>query len=555
MHRIATIFLLLLFAASQVAAQNTVGLLSYEATKAYEGYNLFFPHNQSSVYLLDNCGEIAHQWTDAANFRPGNIAYLLEDGRLVKGKRDANISDDAIWAGGGGETVEIRSWDNEQEWSFTINDSLRRLHHDIEPMPNGNILMIVWEYKSEAEAIAAGRDTALLSQGALWPDYIIEVDPTTDEIVWEWHAWDHLIQDFDSTKANYGVVADHPEKINLNWDTNNGKADWMHTNAIDFNAELNQIIISVPTFHEFWVIDHSTTTEQAAGSTGGLGNRGGDLLYRWGNPATYDRGDASDQQLFYPHDVHWVDEHVDASFPFYNRIALFNNRVGSDFSTANILAPAWDMYDWQYTLEADNTFGPADFDETYTHPTPTQMHSTGLSSIQMLPNGNTLLCSGRYGYTFEMTPDSEIVWEYVTPIKMGAAATQGDTLAINNNLTFRMKRYPADYAAFTGRDLSPKGWIEQEPDSTYCDQLVADFEPINERAFKVYPNPADQQLVVEWNGMMHADIEVFNALGHRVAAFPRCSGGRKYLETSQWPNGMYILTIDRKYSRKIVINR
>src|SRR5207248_2769403 len=41
--------------------------------------------------------------------------------------------------------------------------------------------------------------------------------PHGGEIVWEWHAWDHLIQEFDPQKANYGVVADHPERVDINF--------------------------------------------------------------------------------------------------------------------------------------------------------------------------------------------------------------------------------------------------------------------------------------------------------------------------------------------------
>lgn len=544
--------ILCLFVAAGISAQNTVGLLSYDRNKAYDGYNLMFPHNQPNVYLLDNCGEIVHTWEDDANFRPGNVAYIRADGSMVKAKRDALVTDDAIWAGGGGEFVEIRSWDNDLIWSFELNDSLARLHHDIAPMPNGNILMIAWELKSGEEAIAAGRDTAKLDQDELWPDCIIEVNPNTDEIVWEWHVWDHMIQDLDSTKNNYGVVGDHPELVDINWDTSEGHPDWMHANALDYNEELDQIIISVPTFHEFWIIDHSTTTAEAATHSGGFSGLGGDIMYRWGNPMTYRAGTEADQQLFYPHDIHWVDEFVDTSFPNYRSIALFNNRVGADFSTVNVLTPAWDMYSWEYTKDA-GVFEPNDFNITLTHPEPTMMHSTGLSSVQLLPNGNTLICTGRYGYSFELTPDNEIVWEYKTPRIGPNPATQGDTLAINNNLTFRLNRYPTDYAAFDGRDLSPKGWIELEPDEEFCDELVSTEEFLLEEMFKIYPNPTSDLLVIEWDGVKYVDISVHNLLGHKLMSYPQCSGGRKYMSTSNLENGLYLVTLGTEMSKKIFV--
>ena len=78
------------------------------------------------------------------------------------------------------------------------------MHHDIEVMPNGNILLIAWELISAAEAFANGRDTNKLEDGKLWPCKIVEVEPIgadSGNIVWEWRAWDHLIQDFDPTKS------------------------------------------------------------------------------------------------------------------------------------------------------------------------------------------------------------------------------------------------------------------------------------------------------------------------------------------------------------------
>ena len=66
-----------------------------------------------------------------------------------------------------------------------------------------------------AEAIRAG--TKQLIEAGEIPNAIILVSEG-GEIVWEWHAWDHLIQDFDSKRENYGDVTAHPERIDINAD-------------------------------------------------------------------------------------------------------------------------------------------------------------------------------------------------------------------------------------------------------------------------------------------------------------------------------------------------
>ena len=538
-------------------SQNTVGLLSYQPWNSYDGYNLIYPHNQPNVYLLNNCGEIVHTWEDSSDVRPANTAYLMEDGRLLKTKRPAAIAGNPIWAGGGGATVEIRDWDNNLEWSFEQNDSLRRLHHDVAVTETGNILMISWEYISEADAIQAGRDPATMTQGALWPDYILEVDPTTDQVVWEWHAIDHVIQDFDATKDNFGVVSDHKELINLNWDENAGKADWLHANAIDyvFDPELglDHIMLSVPYFNEVWVIDHSTTTAEAAGSTGGDAGKGGDLLYRWGNEQAYNIGDSTNQQLFFQHDAHWVNEYLDNSHPLYGKMAAFNNRVGADFSSVVFWTPPWDMYTFTY-LEDDGLYNPTDFDLTLTHPIPTQMYSTGLSSVQALPNGNFLICAGRTGYSFELTPNNEVVWEYKTPLVAGQPATQGDSLSINNNLTFRMTRIPLDYSAFDGRDLSPKGFIELNPDTTLCDLILPVKETTEQYDLTIFPNPASSSLTIEWTSIGKVEFEIFNLMGQKLDFFVGM-GGRKFCSLDKYEPGVYLIRINGTETRKLIIDK
>ena len=550
------VLLLAVFCTLGLNAQNTVGLLSYDIMKAYDGYNLMYPHNQPNVYLLNNCGEIVNVWEDDANFRPGNTAYLTEDGYLYKTKRDAMVTSDAIWAGGGGALLEIRDWDNNLMYQFEMNDSLYRLHHDFAVMPNGNIIALAWEYKSTDECIAAGRDTSTLAQGVLWPDWVFELNPFEDTIVWEWHSWDHLVQDFDSTKANFGVIADHPELIDVNYGRPDGHPDWHHGNALDYNAELDQIIVSIPYFDEVWIIDHSTSTAQAASSAGGFSNIGGDLMFRWGNPITYAAGDSSDQKLFFQHDSHWIDDFLDFSHPYYGRIAVFNNRFGGNYSTANVINPAWEMYDWNY-LKDENTgqFLPDEVDLTLLHPDTFPLYSTGLSGVQFLPNGNVLLNAGRFGYAFEMTPDNEIVWEYVTPLRAGMAVSQGEMLSINNNLTFRMKRYPADFEGFDGKDLSSQGYIEMNPDTNYCALLTSVEQIMIDDAFNIYPNPADERITVEWDGMKYAQLELYSLQGQKLESMT-ASGGRLYLDTRQYQNGVYLVAIRTEsafYTKPVVI--
>ncbi|UCG44243.1 MAG: aryl-sulfate sulfotransferase [candidate division WOR-3 bacterium] len=435
-------------------AQRTMGLMMHDTARSYQGYTFFAPLPYNVTYLIDNEGRLVQSWE--AERVPAHAAYFQEDGLLL---RTANMENPIFTPGGSGGRVEHIDWDGSVVWQFDYSDSWVCLHHDIEPMPNGNVLMIAWESKLRDEVLENGRDTAYIDS-MLWPDHVIEVHPDNDSIVWEWHIWDHLIQDFDSTKLNYGVVSEHPELVDFNVVPRRDprQPDWNHTNAIHYNPELDQIVLSPRPFHEFWVIDHSTTTEEAAGHTGGRYGKGGDLLYRWGNPQNYGRGGPPQRRLIGQHDPAWIAD----SLPGAGNILIFNNGNPNQrpWSTVDEIAPPMDSAGF-YHLGQDSAYGPAwplwQFIDT------TWFFSQNISGCQRLPNGNTLICSGADGTLFEVTPDSEVVWLYINPVTDTGPMIQGESIPPGANPVFKAYRYSPDFAGFVGRNLEPGNPIERYP--------------------------------------------------------------------------------------------
>jgi hypothetical protein len=493
--------------------ERTVGVVSRRDELLAAGCTLLFAGKDT--FLIDAEGRVVHEWPSA---RLTFCGYLLENGDLL---RDGSESADAplFKAGGAAGYVERVTWDNELVWRHCAGPYTRFLtHHDLEPLPNGNVLVLAWERVRKGEAEAAGRHPDLLPDGEVWDQHVIELQPDGAggaAVAWRWRLWDHLVQDHDEGLANYGDVAASPQLFDLNFCPVGGKAaqrnqtvlstgeasahsgaprtgekDWVHCNALSYCAARDQIILSLNVPSELIVIDHATTAEEAAGHTGGRRGKGGDILYRFGNPATLRAGSptaSGGRELFCQHSclfIRGAAPHISgggggggggggdgngASMPGEGHVLVFNNGRQPDRH--------WSTCD-EWALPERGGVGSGDYERAsggaklvWRHGSQAghagSFYCTHISGCQRLPNGNTLITMGPQGTLVEVTAAGEEVWRYVSPVVIyeggGAVAfvRQGDHRPAGGRVSlFRAQRYGEDHPALAGRTLTPGRYLE-----------------------------------------------------------------------------------------------
>jgi hypothetical protein len=493
---------------------------------ALESYTLVYTFTNNKVQVVNNCGQKIHEWnTDGKTL----VAYLLPNGDLIKTAIDpAGV----FGAGGASGYIERYNWDGALQWKYKLSNDSMILHHDIEVMPNGNILCNVWKKVPEPVVRNMGRDTANADGlQEIWDDVILELQPSGTngaQVVWQWKSTDHLVQDVAPNKPDYGTVANSPELLNLNYRPEGigNYHDWLHFNAIDYNPELDQIVISNHTFDEIFIIDHSTTSAQSAGHAGGMRGKGGDILYRWGNPEAYGKGSSSDRVFDGQHDPNWI-KHGD----YTNSIIVFNNNAGSSYSAVDIVTPSWDGM--KYNLSENGRFLPSAPNYRYTKPTPSDLYSGIMSSAEVLENGNLYITEATKGkYTEYSIELDSVVWEYVNPNTATSFTKQG--VAASQNISFRSYKYNVGYSAFAGKTLTPGAPLELDPWPTLCNAIdtttpkdttqdTTRHDTTNVGIFHltlvgqaaVYPNPSTGKVSIK--GLQNTQaVEVRDVLGNLV---------------------------------------
>jgi len=244
---------------------------------------------------------------------------------------------------------------------------------------------------------------------------------------------------------------------------------------------------------ELVVIDHDGTfvIGDPKASIAKAAGPAGDFLYRFGDPARYGQGEpprvlenwdsatSGHKQMGGAHDVHWIRPGLPGAghlMIFNNGQYLYQRTPQSSALEINPFLDASGNDTGKYVNPPDAGYRRETYDHD-THNEPRQVskqivwsyrsaNSHGCfshigSSAQRLPNGGTFICSDTEGHFFEVTAKGELAWEYINPVtRDGPVKVLNDALPMVNS-AFRAYRYAADAAAFKGRDLTPKGSINE----------------------------------------------------------------------------------------------
>lgn len=469
-------FCAVLVTACHSTTGQTVGLLE-ASPYSQPGYNLW--SNGVTTHLVDNCGRRIHDWIHDGY--PGGGMYMLPSGDLLRTKRLQSELCAGCSQGGG---IEQIAPDGTVVWFGDFTGPDHHAHHDIEPLPNGNILVLLWERITEAEALTLGRSPELLPPtGDLYVEMLWEVQPgpnDTFEVVWEWHQIDHVMQAVDPSLPNYGTPAELPQKLDIN--AGPTSADWLHANSVDYHPDRDEIVLSLRYINEVVIIDHNTTTEEAAGPAG-------DYLWRWGNPANL--GSAEPAQLAEQHDAQWILE----GYPGAGHLTIFDNNLTGTSSQVEEVLPATDA-EGNYILDAPQA------DQrvwSWEHP---DLFSSFISGCERQPNGNTLICEGDDGLFWEVNPEGEVLWKYRNPVyPTGDYVEQGTEPPVVGALAisvFRMHRILLDFPGLSAFDLEPGEPLEVNPlpIPDNCEPLPESVGELG-RTPALCPNPASTDHVFQ----------------------------------------------------------
>ena len=566
----------------------------WDAARAYSGYTLF--GSGGTTYLIDMEGHVVNTWKIGTNPRFTDNGTLLD---AVGG----NPSNQNSW--------KELDWNGNTVWQYTETRSGYYPHHDFVKLFNPKLgdstfMYIANRDLTSAQCLAAGCDPANNYTGAQM-DAVVEVD-RAGNVIWEWWFFNHVVQDILPGKSTYGVVKDNPGRIDLNIRGNAVKSDWLHCNSMDYNQELDLVVIN-SVHGEFYVIDHGNTfiPGKPDSSITLAASSKGDFLYRFGDPAKYDQGDppsvldnwekatAGHKQMGGAHNIQWIKP----GLPGAGHFLIFNNGQNlfeltpqsyiyeinpylnsSGATTTSFVNPPLAGYNIVSSPDRNLMKEKKNISKQivwrYSSKNNTSFFSTIGSGVQRLPNGNTFICSMNDGHFFEVEPsDTAVVWEYINPVtRSGKKKIKPDNYP-TWNAAFRAYRYSADHPALKGRDLTPGETITGfDPeylvpaDLTSAEPVTGYLQP-SDMAAENYPNPFSTSTSIrfELDKAKRVTVELFDMSGKHVKSLMNESvpAGQYSLDWNgtddsgtRVPGGtyFYVLTADGlKVSKKMIYTR
>lgn len=566
----------------------------WNASKTYNGYTLFGTRGTS--YLIDFEGHVIHTWNLGTNPRFTDNGTLLD---AVGG----NPSNSNVW--------KELDWNGNVLWQYTESRTGYYPHHDFAKIYNPKLADSTFIYiankdLTSQQCLDAGCNPANTYNGAQM-DVIVEVN-RQGTVIWEWSFFNHVVQDIDASKPTYGVIANTPGRINLNILGNPVKSDWLHCNSLDYNQDLDLIVIN-SVHGEFYVIDHGNTfiANQPANSIALAATSAGDFKYRFGDPAKYNRGDppsvldnwekatAGHKQIGGAHDIQWIKP----GLPGAGNFLIFNNAENlfeltpqsyiveinpylnsAGVNTGNFVNPPDAGYNVVNTPNSNLMKERKNVSKqivwSYSSKNNTSFYSTIGSSCQRLPNGNTLVCSMNDGHFFEVSPsDTSIVWEYINPMtRDGIKRVKVDNYPTYNGV-FRAYRYSSTHPALIGQDLTPGNTMTGTTPNYYTPTDLTSIK--SNEGYLVsddvldqnYPNPFSNSTTIEFNitESKFVDITIYSFSGSKIKTLinKNCAPGKHTLDWdgtdacgTRVASGMYfyILMADHeKISKKMIYNR